>query len=103
MPSLIDKIRAESAAARERIAAELLNREAVKTAMVKAAGLGLNSLRLVPPHPVDLRQTAAAAELVKFVQDSGARVTWSDFQGTDASGRTLTGWALDVDWSARRL
>ncbi len=101
-PPFLDAVRAETALAREALAADLYALDAVRALISKAAGQGSDEIRLPPPAPVDLRATKAAAVLVKHLADSGFCVRW-DTRVVDADGVAVALVELVVDWRAARV
>lgn len=99
----VETIRAIMVEARERIAAEVFDLATVREAMSAAAGAGRGMVIIRPPDPIDLRATAPAAALIKFIEDSGARAIWSSYHGTDAQGTVHTGWSLAIEWPEAAL
>lgn len=61
--------------ARENLATQLLNPETISQAMARAAALGHNAVR-IDGKGVDLRQTKAAAALLKRLKAAGAEYEW---------------------------
>lgn len=97
LPPFLDRIQTATRLAREGVAGELLALDAVRGAVVAAAGQGLAVAVIRPPYPVDLRETDAARAAVKHLTDSGFKVEWEGYRD-EVSGRPIDGFELKIFW-----
>ncbi len=97
LPPFLDRIKAETRAARDRLAGELFALDAVRAAVGAAANKGQTMAPIRPPYPVDLRDTDAAQAAVKHLKDSGLKVAWEGYR-EEWEGRPTDGWELQIVW-----
>ena len=74
--SVLERMRERTRQAREEMATQLFGHEAEEAAMSAAAAAGRSRTIIVPEKPCDLSKTAAAAELVAWLEKESFRVEW---------------------------
>ena len=98
-PPFLEAVRVETERAREELAAVAFDLKPVREAVLKAAGEGLEEVRIVVPGFADLRATKAAQELTKYLRDCGFAVEW-EHRILEEDGRTVSRCDLVVAWRA---
>jgi len=82
--------------AREQLGRELFEVTRIDLLMGEEAVKGFTSLTILPPRPLDLRETAAARRLVGQLTGAGLRCEWEPRRTAGTDGPAL--YALVINW-----
>lgn len=97
VPPFIDGVRELTLSAREALAKEVYDIDALHGQIIAAAGQGCSRAVIRPPRPVDLRATDAARMAEKHLTDSGFKVFWEAYV-VETEGQRLTALELQIEW-----
>ena len=101
--ALLEKIQTATATGRELLAEKTFNQKSVDDLIMKRAVDGFNFLRIEPSRPVPVKDTKAAKNLIRKLEQRGLTCRWDDRQsGTldkdNRQGETVTFEVLRISW-----
>lgn len=85
--------------AREKLAAELFNIEALRAAMAKAASGGFLFVTILVPSMLDLRDTPAGRAALAWLHGEGFSAVWDQRRAVDVGRLDEAASDLVVSWS----